>query len=55
MSATGRYKAFPVAGLALMAVGLLLLSQLDAGSSRADRVAGARSCSGSASGWSRRS
>ena len=35
MSATGRYKAFPVAGLALMAVGLLLLSQLDAGSSRA--------------------
>jgi len=35
MSATGRYKAFPVAGLALMAVGLLLLSRLDAGSSRA--------------------
>jgi len=35
MSATGRYKLFPVAGLALMAVGLLLLSQLDAGSSRA--------------------
>jgi MFS family permease len=35
MSATGRYKRFPVAGLALMAVGLLLLSQLEAGSSRA--------------------
>ena len=35
MSATGRYKLFPVAGLALMAVGLLLLSRLDAGSSRA--------------------
>ena len=35
MSATGRYKVFPVAGLALMAVGLLLLAQLDAGSSRA--------------------
>ena len=35
MSATGRYKVFPVAGLALMAVGLLLLAQLDAGSSHA--------------------
>ncbi len=35
MSATGRYKVFPVAGLALMTVGLVLLSRLDAGSSRA--------------------
>jgi EmrB/QacA subfamily drug resistance transporter len=32
---TGRYKAFPVAGLALMALGLLLLATLDADSSRA--------------------
>src|SRR4051812_21323911 len=31
---TGRYKLFPVAGLALMTVGLLLLSRLDAASSR---------------------
>jgi EmrB/QacA subfamily drug resistance transporter len=30
MSRTGRYKAFPVAGLALMAVGLLLLAQIGA-------------------------
>jgi EmrB/QacA subfamily drug resistance transporter len=28
---TGRYKAFPVAGLALMSLGLLLLSSMDAG------------------------
>jgi len=35
ISSTGRYKIFPVAGLGLMAVGLLLLAQLDAGSSRA--------------------
>lgn len=32
---TGRYKAFPVAGLALMAVGLALLSTMDAQTSRA--------------------
>jgi EmrB/QacA subfamily drug resistance transporter len=31
---TGRYKVFPVAGLALMSAGLLLLSTLDATSSR---------------------
>jgi predicted MFS family arabinose efflux permease len=35
MSRTGRYKAFPVAGLALMAIGLLALSQMDAGTSQA--------------------
>jgi EmrB/QacA subfamily drug resistance transporter len=35
VSRTGRYKVFPVVGLALMAVGLVLLSRLDAGSSRA--------------------
>jgi MFS family permease len=35
MTKTGRYKAFPVVGLSLMTVGLLLLSQLDASSSRA--------------------
>ena len=35
ISRTGRYKIFPVAGLGLMAVGLLLLAQLDAASSRA--------------------
>jgi MFS family permease len=31
---TGRYKAFPVAGLGLMAVGLLLFAQMDADTSR---------------------
>ena len=35
MTATGRYKVFPAAGLALMSLGLLLLSTLGAGSSRA--------------------
>ena len=35
MSRTGRYKRFPVAGLALMAVGLFLLSRMDAATSRA--------------------
>jgi EmrB/QacA subfamily drug resistance transporter len=34
ISRTGRYKRFPVAGLALMAVGLFLLSRMDAGTSR---------------------
>jgi EmrB/QacA subfamily drug resistance transporter len=34
MAATGRYKLFPVTGLALMSVGLLLFSRLDASSSR---------------------
>ena len=32
---TGRYKPFPVAGLALMATGLYLMSTMDAGTSRA--------------------
>jgi EmrB/QacA subfamily drug resistance transporter len=35
ISRTGRYKAFPVAGLALMSVGLLLLSRIDVGTSLA--------------------
>ena len=39
ISRTGRYKAFPVAGLALMAVGLLLLAQLDAAHARAPPAA----------------
>ena len=34
ISRTGRYKAFPVAGLALMAAGLLGLSRMDAGTAR---------------------
>jgi EmrB/QacA subfamily drug resistance transporter len=36
---TGRYKRFPVAGLGLMAIGLLLLSTMDAGTSRATAAA----------------
>lgn len=35
ISRTGRYKVFPAAGLALMAVGLFLLSRMDAATSRA--------------------
>jgi MFS family permease len=35
ISRTGRYKAFPVAGLALMTVGLVLLAQMGAGTSQA--------------------
>jgi EmrB/QacA subfamily drug resistance transporter len=35
ISRTGRYKRFPIAGLALMAAGLLLLSRMDATTSRA--------------------
>jgi MFS family permease len=35
ISRRGRYKVFPVTGLALMTVGLLLLSSMDAGTSRA--------------------
>jgi EmrB/QacA subfamily drug resistance transporter len=35
ISKTGRYKRFPVAGLAIMALGLLLLSRLDETTSRA--------------------
>jgi EmrB/QacA subfamily drug resistance transporter len=33
ISATGRYKAFPIAGTAIATVGMLLLSRLDAGTS----------------------
>ncbi len=33
ISATGRYKVFPIAGTAIAAVGMLLLSRLDAGTS----------------------
>ena len=33
ITATGRYRAFPIAGTAIAAVGMLLLSRLDAGSS----------------------
>jgi EmrB/QacA subfamily drug resistance transporter len=39
MSRTGRYKVFPVVGLAAMAAGLLLFSTLGAGSSRATAAA----------------
>jgi EmrB/QacA subfamily drug resistance transporter len=35
ISRTGRYKRFPIAGLAIMAVGLFLLSRMDAGTARA--------------------
>src|SRR3954452_14962440 len=35
ISKTGRYKRFPIAGLALMTAGLLLLSQMDRGTTRA--------------------
>ncbi len=35
ISRTGRYKAFPVAGLGLMAIGLFLLSGMDASTSQA--------------------
>ena len=34
ISRTGRYKLFPIAGLALMAVGLFLLSRMDAATTR---------------------
>jgi EmrB/QacA subfamily drug resistance transporter len=34
ISRTGRYKRFPVAGLALMAAGLVMLAQMDASTSR---------------------
>ncbi len=33
ITATGRYKAFPIVGCAIAAVGMVLLAQLDAGSS----------------------
>jgi EmrB/QacA subfamily drug resistance transporter len=35
---TGRYKAFPIAGTAVVAIGLYLLSTMDAGTSRATQV-----------------
>ena len=35
ISRTGRYRVFPIAGTALMAIGLLLLSRLDVGTSTA--------------------
>jgi len=35
ISRTGRYKAFPIGGLSLMAVGMLLLSRMTAGTSQA--------------------
>jgi EmrB/QacA subfamily drug resistance transporter len=35
ISRTGRYRAFPIAGTALMVIGLLLLSRLDVGTSTA--------------------
>src|SRR4051812_13371882 len=35
ISRTGRYKVFPVTGLALMSIGLFLLSRMDAGTSQA--------------------
>jgi EmrB/QacA subfamily drug resistance transporter len=35
ISRTGRYRAFPIAGTAVMAIGLLLLSRLDVGTSTA--------------------
>jgi EmrB/QacA subfamily drug resistance transporter len=38
ISRTGRYKPFPIAGLALMAVALLLLSSMDAETSRTTAV-----------------
>ena len=49
ISRTGRYKRFPVAGLAIMAFGLFLLSTMDAGTSRTPAGI-ARSVSGLA--WS---
>jgi len=39
ISRTGRYKVFPVAGLALMAAGLLGLSRMDAATARATATA----------------
>ena len=51
---TGRYKRFPVIGLAIMAIGLLALSQLDARHLAGDGRARCWSSSASASGSSRR-
>ena len=47
ITATGRYKVFPIAGTAIAVVGMLLLSQLDAGTSSLTRTS---RCSYSASG-----
>jgi len=53
ISTTGRYKRFPVAGLALMALGLFLLSLMDAATPAPPSACSWRS-SASGSGWSRR-
>ena len=53
ISRTGRYKAFPVTGLALMAVGLALLSGIGANTAYGG-VARCSCSSASGSGWSRR-
>ena len=50
---TGRYKRFPIAGLALMAAALVLLA-IVAGDPSQRRPASASPCSASASAWSRR-
>ena len=47
ISRTGRYRAFPLAGTALMTIGILLLSQIGVGTSL---VVSRCSCSCSASG-----
>ena len=50
ITSTGRYKAFPIAGTAVAAIGLLLLSRLEPAPGRS-RPAPTCSCSGSASAW----
>ena len=47
---TGRYKVFPIAGTAVAAIGMCLLSSLDATTPRASPLCTC-SCSASASGW----
>ena len=51
ISRFGRYKPFPIAGTALIAVALLLLSRLGVGDADASCRASTCSSSGSASGW----
>ena len=51
---TGRYKRFPVAGLALMSAALVLLAALAGNPSQARDRHRRWSSSGSASGWSPR-
>ena len=48
---TGHYKPFPIAGTAVMTIGLYLLSTLSAATSTRDLVRRSCSCSGSASAW----